>query len=345
METEQEKKPIVGSEFLTRSMESALKKQTGEKGKPKAEDPAETYDKKTKEVEAQHRYVTTVDSLMNPPSVQDIRNKHEQQLQEQALEAKRQADEYAARERERLETERMEAHRQAQEEHDRRVETEKQLQLTQHQMMMEKLEELRHSQKPLQQQLDEYMGFADKMGFVRASDTPAGSDPRIGLELEKMKLDAERERREFEWKMEQDRRTWDMEMEKMRQEREFRKAELAQQERKDEMFASLPQRIGGAIAQGLIERDQGGAPSSGHIGQAPRQTKVYKIDIGEGRAGEIACPDCQGPVGVGPTSTSAGCVNCNTQFTVSRHPTPGEGPPPPSEPPEQEIPQYYEEDE
>lgn len=326
-----------------------MKKQSSVQETTKTEDPAESYRKRTKEVQAQHDYVQTVDALMNPQSLQEMRMKHEQQLQEQAAEAKRQAEEMAQRDRERMEHERAELQKAAQEEHERRVDLERQLQASQHQILMEKLNELQGSQKPLQQQLDEYAAFAERMGYQKQSEMPATQDPRMAIELEKMRLDAARESRQFEWQMEQDKRKWEIEMERLRQEREFKKQELDQAAKKDELFASLPQRIGGAIAQGLLDREQGGAPPPGHVGQqAPQQrTKVYRIDIGEGRAAEVPCPDCQSPVGVGPTSTASRCVNCSAQFTVARHPAHdvGGGPPPPDAGAEsQEPPDYYEED-
>jgi|GEM_PF-3455817 len=197
-------------------------------------------------------------------------------------------------------------------------------------------------QKPLHEEfLEQYGALQQVARQLGGASTNSGQDPNIQLELARLNFTQAREEREFKRQMRNDEKNWQLQVETLRGEREMRQRELDQSAKKDELFASLPQSIGGAIARGLIDRDQGEAPSSGQIGQAPQQTKVYSVNnIAEGKAVELPCPDCQTPVGVGPNSTSARCVNCGAQFRMNRQPVQGEDYQHPPEPP-----QSYEEDE
>jgi len=329
--------------------EAISKGSTGQTS-PSPEDEATRYEKMTRSAEAQHRYATTIDGLLNPASVQEMREKRERGLEEERKAAEARAQALQEQEYQRLQQEREDAARHAAEEEQKREQAEAALRDHQNQMLMKKLEELQGSQKPMQDQLNEYISFAEtlatRMGFERPAGAAPTQDPTVTLELEKMKLQASREERKFQWEMEQDRRKWDLQLQRLTMERESKKAELEQAKQKDELFATLPQRIGQAIVAGWMDRGSGNAPGGGPVGQpAPQQPqRAYQIQVSEGEYGEIDCPHCQTKVGVGPTSSRASCVGCNAQFGVARTPSAPAQDDAGAPPDDYQIPEYYEED-
>jgi len=172
------------------------------------------------------------------------------------------------------------------------------------------------SQKSFTEQFSEAQAIAAQLGFEK---TTGGKDPTVELELKKMEWQMKKEDREFQRQMKKDERDWQLRIEEIKDQREFRRAELDQQAKKDEMFASFPQRIGAAFAKGVIdsETEEGAAP---HISRAAGK-QTYHVEIGEGEAGEVSCPKCGTAVGVGPSSKAAICVGCNSKFDVTRKTT------------------------
>lgn len=305
-----------------------LMEKTGNPQPQSEEDEAAGYEKKRKAAEAKYNLMDTMDRMNNPPSVQEMRarereraEKDRERVENERKEAESRTRELEERERQRLADERQEATRQAAEAQQQREELQHQLQEQRDKMLMEKLQELQASKKPLDQQVEEYFVFAEKaaekMGFQKPGPR-AADDPRIALEIAKLDLEKEREKREFEWKMEQDRRKWDLEMEKLRDEREYRHEQMKQQEKKDELFINAPRVFASVVAKGMLDGmsdQEGGGISSGSDGR-----KHYNLTINEDAEGEIKCPTCQSAVAIGPTTTKAVCVKCHSTFGLARQP-------------------------
>jgi hypothetical protein len=173
--------------------------------------------------------------------------------------------------------------------------------------------------RPIYEQFKEqYTALQETAKALGYEKTSAGRDPMVELEIAKLGFQQAREDREFQWKMEQDKREFDLKLIGLKDDKDFKQAQLAQQARKDEMFANLPQTIGGAIAKGLLEGQPGVAGQPGNIGQKQPAPQNYHMEIPIGEAGTIPCPNCKTPIGVGPTQTLAECVNCKAQYPITR---------------------------
>lgn len=309
---------------MQRAGQVLMQKHTGQIPKEKEEeDEVAQLKRKQKTVQAQFDYVNTVDSLQNPPSIQAMREKAQQEAREERERAQKAAEEVLERERQRLADDAQAAAQKAHEEEQRRVEAEQQLQKTQTQMLLEKLEELKQSKKPMEEQLDEYMSFAEriaeKMGFQKSDTKVPGDNPQVTLEITRLNLDQQQRDREFQWQIQKDKQEFELKLLQLKDERAFREQQLKQQSKRDEQIFNLPQILSAAIAQGLVDRHQE-APAGPMQAPPPSQ---YRVPAGEGAT--IACPNCQSPIGIAPDTSEATCAMCNTQFHVSRQP----GPPPP----------------
>lgn len=286
------------------------------------EDEAKEYEKRTRVVQARADFVNTVDNLQNPPSLREVQLKHEQQIEEERRRAQEQAEKLLADERTRLATERQQSEERAHQLQEQTDQLKEQLQGQRDQMLMDKLNELKGSQKPMEERLDEYFGYAErlaqKLGFEKPQQQQAAGDPRISIELEQVKLSSAREEREFQWKMEQDRRKWEIELKKLDIETAFKQKELDLREKQHMMLASAPETIGAAFARGIMERGGGAAPAPRQVSQeAPRQ-QAYQVKMAPGSEGTLACPTCQAEVSIGTDTETAKCVTCNTPFFIER---------------------------
>lgn len=318
----QENKTVKGEKFL-RTLGMNLPKQSSSSSNDAEDDVAQK--KRQLEIREIERQLREQDKRIKemdepPPSLMEeyrrLQDKLDNKLEEERAERRRLEDEKLAKEREDRQT----TERAYQEERQKREEAERQLQAQKYQQVLDelaKIKELQTSNKTPQEQWDEYEQWARKQGYEKPG-APTGGDPKLALEIKKMDLEDHRAQRDFEWKMEQDKRKWDLEMEKLKDDREFRRAELAQQAKKDEMWATTPERFGRAIASGLIDRGEEGEEETPVTRGG--KGKSYHIEIGEGESGEIECPNCGTPVGVGSSTKIAKCVNCNSQFEVARKP-------------------------
>lgn len=286
------------------------------------EDEAKEYERKTKVVQARADYVTTVDNLQNPPSLQEIRVKHEQQMEEDRRRAREQADKLLEDERQRLAKQSQDAEQKVQQVQQQAEQFKDQLQAQRDQMLMDKLNELKASQRPIEEQLDEYFGYAErlanKLGFEKPQPQQATGDPRIAIELEQMKLTSSREEREFQWKMEQDRRKWDIELKKLDVETAFKQKELELKEKQNQMFASLPETVGAAFARGIMAKGDSAEPAARQVSQQVPRQKAYEVKLAAGSEGTLPCPTCDAEVGIGSDTEMAKCVSCNTPFIIVR---------------------------
>jgi len=224
--------------------------------------------------------------------------------------------------------EEMERQRRAQEEKASKLE--QQLDQTKEELYKERVESLRSTfegkmqdlQKTIQQELTKNQGKTFQEQFQELQEiskllgfekTRQGQDPMIQLELAKLDYERAREEREFKWKLRQDEKRWQFELQKLQDEREYRRAQLEQQARKDEMIANFPAHIGGAIARGLVE-----SKGEEAVAPPPKSSQGQHIEAGWGEGGEVECPSCGQPIGIGPTARQAACVNCGFTAAIKR---------------------------
>jgi hypothetical protein len=132
-------------------------------------------------------------------------------------------------------------------------------------------------------------------------------DTTLQITLEKMKDDRQRQDQEFQLSL----KKWDEEREIRRQEID---GKILVERERNEVVSGALRTVGGAIGKGLADR--GGAAMLGST-PAPR---AYGMEIPLGETGTIACPNCQSPIGVGPTQTSTQCIKCNTKYPITRLP-------------------------
>jgi hypothetical protein len=323
----EENKPVVGQEFFQRFGRS-LQGQNPNPSADKAKSGAEKYKEKTEELEAQDNYLQTKDRIENPPSVKEVQQKREADLEQRAAEAEQRAREADDKIRNASEEARREAEQAAAQARQEADAAKDALHNHQLQMLTDKMDELSKSKRPMAEQMNEYFAFADemaaKMGWVKPGAlAPASDNPQISLEIARLQIEDARAQREHERQMDRDKREWDLKIMELNDKRDVEKAKLAQQEKRDNMIFTAPQAIGGAIAQGLIDHTKGKGtqqPVSQQATQRAPQTqqKGYKIQAAQGESNEFACPGCNEPVAFGPTSNNAVCVNCGSEFKIER---------------------------
>ena len=326
MAEETNTKPVKGQTFL-RKFGKVL---AGEKENPETdpETEAQRYEKKTRALEAQDAYLNTQDRIANPLSLREIQAKQMEEIQNRATEAEKRAREAEDKAREADAAARKEAEATAAEARKDAQAAKDALHDHQLQMMSAKLDEVLKSRMGAQQQFDEYFTFVDtlasKLGYQRPGlTTPASENPQIALEVVKLQLADAQKQREHEWQLEKDKREWDLKMEEIRETRAYNQAQLDLDRQKSSMLAQLPETLGGAILKGAMDRS--GHPSRvTQTGQRPAtQQKAYKVRLGVGEANEFECPHCKeagvtSGISVGPTSVTARCLTCNSQFPIER---------------------------
>jgi hypothetical protein len=151
-------------------------------------------------------------------------------------------------------------------------------------------------------------------------------DTNLQLTLEQMKDDRQRKDHEFQMKIK--------EYDEARADRIQEAAGKLEVEReRNKMISGGLETVGRAIGKGLAEAGGQGSPLPGAIaGKAAEPPKSYHIELGQNEAADFNCPKCSTIIAVGPDSTQAQCVGCNSKFPVVRKPAiPVTGPPPPAE--------------
>jgi len=168
-------------------------------------------------------------------------------------------------------------------------------------------------------------------GVLGLQSPIAGTAPVVSAELQlqmlKMELDDKKAQREFERQLKADERSWQMQLRDMESRQNIELAKLSQSKERTELVATIPQQIGGAIAQGIMH---GGGEMPG-LGSKPnprhaQQKHQYAFDVEEGKAATGQCPECGSPIGVGPTTTKAICSQCGTEIIVRRQKASAESP-------------------
>ncbi|GAH03851.1 unnamed protein product [marine sediment metagenome] len=133
--------------------------------------------------------------------------------------------------------------------------------------------------------------------------------------MAKLTMDSARLDRDFKREMKNDERKWQIELRKLDNDRDFQNSQLRLTAQRNDFFASLPQQIGGAIAQGYADRPEGQ--------RVQGKARAPALQAGFGESGEFECPYClkenkQSMVAVGPTANVAQCAACNARFPIQR---------------------------
>lgn len=153
--------------------------------------------------------------------------------------------------------------------------------------------------------------LATQIGF--AAPGAQATDLQTTLELKKLDFEQTRELRRLAREDKSEERRWQLEVRRLDDERDGRKADQARQEKRDDMFAKAPAVVGATIAKGIIDSGSGGS-------EAPDKSKAkaYHVEAAQGDSGEVDCPGCNQPIGIGPTAKTAICANCGTRLIVKR---------------------------
>ena len=186
--------------------------------------------------------------------------------------------------------------------------------------------------KSFVEQYDEVMALSNKLGLAEKTST---DDPQVRLSIMKMQADMAREEREFKRTWRNDDKKWQLELAKLELEKKNHGELIEHEKSRNEMFANAFKNVGAAIATGLQSSGEeeaaavaGARPPSARTA-APRKSKI-QAEVGS--AGEVECPECHSPVGIGPNTTRAACAGCGFLFEIERFrpqpPPPAHAPPP-----------------
>lgn len=180
---------------------------------------------------------------------------------------------------------------------------------------LQKIIEAQGSQKSFIQQYNEAMETAKTLGFLTPGTAP-GTTGSAELTLQIKRLDFEQTvalRKLARDEKESDRK-WQMELQRLQDERTAKQQELEAQKKRDEMYGSGLQMLGGAIAKGIMESEEGKP-----IATAPKgKVSSHHWEAAPGEAGEGNCPECGEAVGIGPTARAAVCPQCGLKILIKR---------------------------
>lgn len=189
---------------------------------------------------------------------------------------------------------------------------------------LQKIIERQGSQKSFIDQYTEAMETAKTLGF-QMGQPAGGSSLELTLELKKIEFEQAITLRRLAKEEKAEARKWDLELRRLDDERRDKEAQLAQQIKRDEMIASFPVAIGGAIARGMME-SRGGGVAPG-VASETRGKTSHHIEAGPGESGETNCPECGESMAIGPTARAAVCPGCGLRVPIRRvgKEGPGEG--------------------
>jgi hypothetical protein len=150
-------------------------------------------------------------------------------------------------------------------------------------------------------------------------------DTNLQVTLETMKDDRQRRDQEFALKIKQ----FDLDRQDRIAEAQGR---IQVEQERNKMISGGLETVGRAIGHGMADGSREVAQAPGSIGATQQQpAKSYHIALDENEADEFDCPKCAARIAVGPTTTEAQCVGCNSKFPVVRKPAKMPGPQPPEE--------------
>ncbi|MFA5151713.1 MAG: hypothetical protein WC554_04040 [Clostridia bacterium] len=183
--------------------------------------------------------------------------------------------------------------------------------------------------KSFMEQYNEVKQLTTELGTLNPAPQAGAANSTFQLEMLKIQAQMAREEREFKREMRNDEKKWNLEIEKLNIERQANVAKLQADKEHQEFLANSIKGVGGAIAAGLLNGGGGGfteespagasplKPAGGISGQ-PKQSRQYRAEAKSGEAGELTCPTCQQPIGIGPETTRAICGNCGSTVDVTR---------------------------
>jgi hypothetical protein len=108
---------------------------------------------------------------------------------------------------------------------------------------------------------------------------------------------------------------------KFEEDRDIRRQEvdgkILMERERNQLISGALKTIGESIGKGLKDAT---TTSPGGVSQGTEAiAKHYRVDISKEKdLGKFPCPNCHNEVGIGPTSTTAQCVGCNSQFEIVR---------------------------
>jgi ribosomal protein L37AE/L43A len=135
-------------------------------------------------------------------------------------------------------------------------------------------------------------------------------DINLQTTLETMKDERERRAQEFALRIKQ----FDLERQDKISEAQ---GKIQVEQERNKMISGGLETVGRAIGHGLADGSREVAPGS--IGARQTESpKSYHIELNENQADEFDCPKCAARIAVGPTTTVAQCVGCQSKFPVVR---------------------------
>jgi len=166
------------------------------------------------------------------------------------------------------------------------------------------------------EQLQGVIQVAGMLGLEKPDPGPA--DGSLALEIKKIELQMKKEDRDFQRLMKQDERAWQIELKKLEQASREAEARLHADREKYASFANMPERFGSVVASALMERSSDGAEMGPALSGKKSGGSKHSATAAPGESGQLECPDCNAPIGVGPTTRIAECANCHTKVSIKR---------------------------
>ncbi len=179
-------------------------------------------------------------------------------------------------------------------------------------------------QKSIVEQIKEAEELSTMLHPAKEKETLIeGMPPAIAVELKKLDADLKIRLEQMADERQTRDQNFQITLKKWDEERDIRRLEvdgkiLVERERNTLISGAL-KTVGESIGKGLKE---GAGTSPGGISQGQQGVaKRYLVDISQDKdVSEFDCPGCHTKVGIGPTTTSAECVRCNSQFDIVRAP-------------------------
>lgn len=181
--------------------------------------------------------------------------------------------------------------------------------------MNQKIEDVKAGADPsiMVSQFKALAKLSEEMGSLGGRQV---GDPSIQLEITKLNMENARAQREFEARLEQDKRAWDLQLQRFEDEREARKQAQIQEQHKYDQLGNVFETGARLVGKGITESSI--SKSGDEVASASKGRKSHHIEIGLGESGEIECPGCNQPVGIGPTAKAAVCANCGAKYSIKR---------------------------
>ncbi len=173
--------------------------------------------------------------------------------------------------------------------------------------------------------MEQYTGMQEISKTLGFTQPQLAGDMTTQMALEKMKFEQTTELRRMAREDKRADREFQRQLAKDADERDAKKVEQAQLQKRDDMFANAPKVLGSALAQGIISSQHKGegvaeeaAPEEAQVPKERAAEQGRHIDADWGAGGEVECPGCSQPLGIGPTARTAVCANCGESVPIRR---------------------------